>query len=72
MNLTTIEYQGGCENRRLGQAEGRAPESWPSGWGAESGAMQVKEQPKVGPKGEREGMSESNYTERNGREAWGA
>ena len=46
--LTTIEYQGGCENRRLGQAEGRATESWPSGWGAESGAMQVKEQPKVG------------------------
>ena len=29
--LTTIEYQGGCENRRLGQAEGRATESWPLG-----------------------------------------
>ena len=28
------------------------------GGGAASGAMQVKEQPKVGPKGEREGMSE--------------
>jgi len=62
VNLTIIEYQGGCENRRLGQAEGRATESWPLG-GAASGAMQVKEQPKVGPKGEREGTSESNYTD---------
>jgi hypothetical protein len=39
--------------------------------GAASGSMQVKEQPKVGPKGEREGTSESNGTERHGWEKWG-
>ena len=56
--LTTIERQGGRENRKLGKAEGRATESWPQR-GAASGTMQVKEQPQVGPKGEGVGTTES-------------
>jgi len=50
---TTIEHRGRRENRKLGKAEGRATESWLQR-GAASGAMQVKEQPKVGPKSEEE------------------
>ena len=57
-DLTTIEHGGRCENRKLGKAEGRATDSWPQG-GAASGTMQVIEQPKVGPKGEEAGASES-------------
>ena len=60
-NSTTIERQGGRENQKLGKAEGRATESWPQR-GAASGSMQVKEQPKVGPKGEGVGTTESNHT----------
>ncbi|MCX6963877.1 MAG: glycosyltransferase family 2 protein [Verrucomicrobia bacterium] len=60
-NSTTIERQGGRENRKLGKAEGRATESWPQR-GAASGSMQVKEQPKVGPKGDGVGTTESNHT----------
>ena len=39
-----------------------ARQGWPLGGGAASGAMQVKEQPMVGPKGERVGAIESNDT----------
>ena len=64
-DLTTIERQGGRENRKLWKAEGRATESWPQR-GAASGTMQIKEQPQVGPKGEGVGMTESNNTDRHG------
>ena len=57
-DLTTIEHRGRCENRKLVKAEGRATESWPQK-GAASGTMQVKEHPKVGPKGEGAGATES-------------
>ena len=67
--LTTIERQGGRENRKLGKAEGRATESWPQR-GAASGSMQVNEQPKVGPKGEGVGTTESNDTDIHNRESW--
>ena len=62
---TTIERQGGRENRKLGKAEGRATESWPQR-GAASGTMQVIEQPKVGPKGEGVGTTESNDSDIHG------
>ena len=62
---TTIERQGWRENRKLGKAEGRATESWPQR-GAASRTMQVKEQPKVGPKGEGVGTTESNDTDIHG------
>jgi len=60
-DLTTIERQGGRENRKLGKAEGRATESWPQR-GASSGTIQVKEQPQVGPKGEGVGTTQSKDT----------
>ena len=60
--LTTIELQGGRENRKLGKSEGRATESWPQK-GAASGSMQVNEQPQVGPEGKGVGATESKITE---------
>ena len=62
---TTIERQGGRENRKLGKAEGRATESWPQR-GAASGTMQVIEQSKFGPKGEGVGMTKSNDSDIHG------
>ena len=59
--LTTIERQGGRENRRLGKAEEDQLKVAPQR-GAASGAMQVKEQPQVGPKGEEVGTTESEST----------
>lgn len=59
--LTTIERQGGRENRRLGKAEEEQLKVAPQR-GAASGTMQVKEQPQVGPKGEEVGTTESKST----------
>ena len=59
---STIDCRGRHENRKLGKTVGRSTESCPPR-GAASGAMQVNEQPKVGPKGERLGSRESNYAD---------